>query len=81
MGVEKNPAKLDQLGRVLGDVDAMLIAGGRNVDHDVSVQLERGALGGSHSDGHGSILGSFRRLEMAELGGAEVSRIGLGLMM
>ena len=80
MGVEQNPAKLDQLGRVLCNVDTMLITGSRNVDHDVSIKLERRALGGSHSDGHGSILASFRRVETTELGGAEVSKVGLGLL-
>jgi hypothetical protein len=43
-GVQKNPSQLDNLGRVSGHVDAVLIAGGSDVDDDVAVQLRRGSL-------------------------------------
>lgn len=70
VGVEKNPTKLDELGRVLCNVDTMFVTGSGNVDHDVSVDFERGSLGGSHDDGHGSVGG--RGVEMAELPRAKV---------
>lgn len=40
LGVEKNPAELNNLGRVLCDVDSMLIAGGCDVDHDIAIDVE-----------------------------------------
>ena len=58
MGVEEDPTKLNQLGRVLCNVDSMLVAGGRNVDDDVAVDLERRGLGGSHGDGGWYVFGT-----------------------
>ena len=58
VGVEKDPAKLDELGRVLGNVDAMLIAGSCDVDDHVPVDLERGSLLGGHGEGCGFGLGN-----------------------
>ena len=46
--VEQDPPKLNDLRRVLGDVDAMLIAGCCNVEDYVPVQLGLSRLGGSH---------------------------------
>lgn len=51
VGIEQNPAKLNDLGRVLGDVDAVLIAGGSDVNDNVAVDAELGALLGRHSGG------------------------------
>lgn len=47
VGVEQDPAELDDLGRVLGDIDTVLVASGGDVDHDISVGSERGGLLGS----------------------------------
>ncbi len=58
VGVEKNPTKLDELGRVLRNVDTVFIASSRNMDDDVSVDFQRGNLGGSHGDGHWFAFGS-----------------------
>lgn len=44
IGIEKNPAELYDFGRILGNVDAMLVTGGCDVDDHVSVGLERGGL-------------------------------------
>jgi len=56
--IEQDPADLNHLGRVLGDVHTMLVAGGRNVDDDVAVDLERRGLGGSHGDGGWYVFGT-----------------------
>lgn len=39
LGIEQDPAKLDDLGRVLGHVDTMLVARSRNMDNDVSIDM------------------------------------------
>jgi hypothetical protein len=38
-GIQQDPPQLDHLCRILGNVDAMLIAGGCNVDDDIAIQL------------------------------------------
>lgn len=38
--VKQDPSKLNNLGRVLGDVHAVLIASGCDVDHDIAVDVE-----------------------------------------
>jgi len=38
-GIQQDPPQLDHLCRVLGNVDAMFIAGGSDVDDDVAIQL------------------------------------------
>lgn len=43
--IEENPPKLYHLSRILGDIDSVLVAGGGNVDHNVSVQIALLALG------------------------------------
>jgi hypothetical protein len=48
VSVEENPTKLDNLGRVLGHINAVLVAGCRDMDNHVTVDLERGRLLGSH---------------------------------
>lgn len=48
--VEQDPTQLDDLGRVLGHVHAVLVAGGRDVDDDVAVELRRGSLNGGHGE-------------------------------
>lgn len=52
-GINENPSKLNDLGRILGHIDTVFIASGRNVDHDVAVDVELGHLLRSH-DGDGS---------------------------
>lgn len=42
LGIQQDPAQFDDLGGILGDIDAMLVAGGRNVDDDVAIQLGSG---------------------------------------
>lgn len=44
--IEQEPAHLNHLGRVLCDIDAMLIAGSRNVKDDIT--LTTSSLGCSH---------------------------------
>lgn len=48
VGIKQNPAKLNNLSRILCDIDTMLITGGGNVDDDVSIRAELGALLGRH---------------------------------
>jgi hypothetical protein len=42
LGIQQDPAQFDDLGGILGDIDAMFVAGGRNVDNDVAIQLRSG---------------------------------------
>lgn len=51
-GINENPSELNDLGGVLGHIYTVFIAGGRNVDHDVAVDVELGHLLRSH-DGNG----------------------------
>lgn len=53
VGVQQDPAKLNDLGRVLGHIDTMLVAGGGDVDDDVAVDLEGRVLLSSHDGGWG----------------------------
>lgn len=39
LGIQENPSKLNDLGRVLGNVYSMLVAGCCNVDNDISVEV------------------------------------------
>lgn len=48
LGVEQNPPELDNLGRVLGHVDAVLVAGSCNMDDDVAVEIAALGLRSSH---------------------------------
>lgn len=48
LGVEQDPSKLDDLGRVLGNVDAVLVAGSCNMDDDVAVEVAALGLGSGH---------------------------------
>lgn len=52
-GINENPSKLNDLGGILCHIHTVFIAGGRNVDHDVAVDVELGHLLRSH-DGNGS---------------------------
>lgn len=51
VGVKENPSELNDLGGVLGNVDTVFITGGRNVDHDVAVDVELGHLLRRHDGG------------------------------
>jgi hypothetical protein len=42
--VQENPAKLYHLRRIFGNVNSMLIAGGSNMNNDVSVEIALLAL-------------------------------------
>lgn len=44
VGVEENPAELNHLCRILGHINAVLVAGGGNMDDDVSIHAELRAL-------------------------------------
>lgn len=37
--IQQNPAKLDDLSRVLGDIDSVLVTGGGYMNNDISVQV------------------------------------------
>lgn len=39
LGVDHDPAELNDLGRVLGHIHAVFVACGRNMDHDVSIGM------------------------------------------
>lgn len=57
--IDENPAKLNDFGRVLGDVNAMFVASGRDVDDDITVGVESRML--RLLDGHdGQPLGGCR---------------------
>jgi hypothetical protein len=36
--IDQHPAQLDDFGRVLCDVDTMLVAGGSDVNHDIAIE-------------------------------------------
>lgn len=40
IGVDKNPANFDDLCGILGHVDTVFVAGGGNVDNDITVRVE-----------------------------------------
>lgn len=42
VGIKQDPSKLNHLGRVLCHIDAVLVAGGRNVDDDVAIDVKLG---------------------------------------
>ena len=48
VGIQKDPTELNDLGRILGDINAVLVAGGCNVNDHVAVHLERRTLLGRH---------------------------------
>lgn len=39
LGVEQDPSQLDDFGRVLGDIDPMLVTGGGDVNDDISIEV------------------------------------------
>lgn len=41
VGIEQDPPKLDDLGRVFCNIYAMLVTGCSNMDHHVSIQIIR----------------------------------------
>lgn len=53
VGINENPAKLNDLGGILCHIYTVFIAGSRNVDHDVAVDVELRHLLRSH-DSNGS---------------------------
>ncbi|KAK1247827.1 hypothetical protein MKX07_000715 [Trichoderma sp. CBMAI-0711] len=61
VGVKENPSKLNDLGRVLGNVHTVLIAGGRNMDDDVAVDVELGHLLRRHDGGGFAGSGQYLR--------------------
>ena len=50
VSIEENPSQLDDLGGILGDIDAMLVTGGGNVDHDIAIDVELRLRLGGHDD-------------------------------
>lgn len=61
--VEQNPTQLNDLGRVLGHVHAVLVAGGRDVDDDVAVELGGGSLNGRHGEDPKAVVEPFLVVE------------------
>lgn len=57
LGIKQNPSQLNHLGRILGHVHSMFVAGSRNVYNDVAVQLRDGGRNG----GHGSLRRGYAR--------------------
>ncbi len=74
--IQQDPAKLNNLGGVLGHIDAVFIASGGDVDDDVAVDLEGGALLSSHGCGReeqgGSVCVSSSAAELV----GELKRVG-----
>jgi hypothetical protein len=50
-GFEHNPAELNNLSRVLRDIDPVFIACSRDVNHDITIDLEGRTLLGGHGRG------------------------------
>jgi hypothetical protein len=50
-GLEQNPAELYHLSRVLRNIDPVLIARSRDVNHDITVDFEGWTLLGGHGRG------------------------------
>ena len=48
VGIQQNPTELNNLGGILGHVNTVLVAGGRNVNDHVAVHLERRTLLSRH---------------------------------
>lgn len=48
VGIQKDPTELNDLGGILGHINAVLVAGGRDVNDHVAVHLERRTLLGRH---------------------------------
>lgn len=51
IGIKKNPTEFNNLRGILSHVYAMFVAGGRNMDHDIAIDAERGHLLGGHVGG------------------------------
>lgn len=52
LSIDQHPAQLDDFGRVLCNVNAMLVAGGGDVNHDITIERGLGALlRAGHVDG------------------------------
>ena len=68
IGIQQYPAQLNDLSRVLGHVDAVLVTGSGDVDDNVSVDLEGRALLCGHVCGLGGSVGALEpvlsRIEM-----------------
>lgn len=64
VAINENPAKLNDLGGILGHIYTVFIAGGGNVDHDVAVDVELRHLLRSH-DSNGSAGSRLRRVQGA----------------
>lgn len=61
--VEQDPPELDDLGGVLGHIDAVLITGRSNVYHDITVEVLRlGRGGGLGGHDHETLRGSAAQL-------------------
>lgn len=71
VGIQEDPTELNNLGGILGHVNTVLVAGGRNVNDHVAVHLERRTLLGRH-DGRGGTRGpgewTGRRAERRRMG-------------
>lgn len=63
VSIKENPSKLNDFGGILGNVDAVFIAGSRNMDHDVAVDVELRLL--RRHDGDGS-AGSSQQTYMQD---------------
>ena len=63
LGVEQNPADFDDLGGLLCDIDTVLIAGGSDVDDNISVNGQRCLLVVGHCESR-SKSGSREEIEV-----------------
>lgn len=59
IGIQQYPTQLNDLSRVLGHVDAVLVTGSGDVDDNVSVDLEGRALLRGHVCGLGGSVGAL----------------------
>lgn len=74
-GIQQDPPQLDHLCGILGDVDAMLVAGGCDVDDNVAIQLGGGSGDGCHRS---RVRESFWRKEDRTIGGSLSHANGVG---
>lgn len=43
LGIEQDPSELDYLGRVLCNIDTVLVTGGGHMDHHVAIDIKLGS--------------------------------------
>lgn len=74
VSIKENPSKLNDFGGILGNVDTVFIAGSRNMDHDVAVDVELRLLRRHDGDGSaGSSQQTYARRRAATIDGEAIA--------